>query len=78
LAKLVKAPNERPLKARLVASELGEGVRLLGIGIERTAEQNLVPVSLVGRTVERFARFRMRGFVGEMGGNPIKVSTVST
>ena len=59
---------ERPLQARLVASELGEGVRLLGVGIERTSEQDLVPVSLVRRALERFARFRMRGFVGEMGG----------
>ena len=48
LAKLVEGPKERPLKARLVAGELAEGVALLGVGVERAAEEDLVPVPGAG------------------------------
>jgi|SRR6516162_6614280 len=67
LAKLVESPKERPLKARLVASEFAEGVTLLGVGVERASEENLVPVPLAFCLPERLRRFCMRGFVPDYG-----------
>jgi hypothetical protein len=61
LTKLVEGPKERPLKARLVAGELAEGVALVGVGVECASEEDLVTVPLVFRLSKRLLRFRVRG-----------------
>jgi hypothetical protein len=47
LTQFVEGPKERPFQASLVTGELGEGVPLFGVGVDRASEQYLVSVSLV-------------------------------
>jgi hypothetical protein len=56
----------------LVAGELGEGVPLFGVGIDRASEEDLVPVPLISSAPKRLTRFRMRSFVRDVG-RPLKL-----
>jgi hypothetical protein len=67
LAELVEGPIERPFHTPLVAGKLPEGIPFFGVGVDRASEEYLVAISLVTSLLEPLPRFRMRGFVCDVG-----------
>ena len=66
LTQFVEGPKERPFQASLVTGELGEGVPLFGVGVDRASEEDLVSVPLVASARKGFARFRMCSLVSDI------------
>ena len=66
LTQFIEGPKERPFQASLVTGELGEGVPLFGVGVDRASEEDLVSVPLVASARKGFARFRMCSLVSDI------------